>query len=99
MSTEQDGASEHIGRGITSAILFGIGGFLIGVVWANAIGFDWRLGGGILGGLCALGFGFLGFAMNKDGAKGMAFMMPGVGVVLLIIGLLVWGARALIFHW
>jgi hypothetical protein len=99
MSDRPYGTPERVGSSIFAFFAFGIGGFLIGVVWANAIGFDWRLGGGILGGLCALWFGLQGFVLNKDAVHGMALVMPGIGVALLILGGLVWLARALIFHW
>lgn len=99
MSDRPYGTPEHVGSGVWSFLVFGAGGFLIGFVWAHAIGFDWRLGGGILGGLSAIWFGFLGLVMRRDAVHGMAFVMPGLGGILLVLGGLVWLARVLIFHW
>ena len=85
-----------IHRVIAVAVIFGICGLLLGLLWSIAIGFNIGIGllaGGLIGAIMPA---IQATYLTKDALNGMTVMYGGIWLFLMIAGGVVWLVRFLI---
>jgi len=93
---QKEGWPEYWGRVIGAVVMLGTLSAVVGLVWGLALGFDIGTGafwGGIIGGGIVF---ILSLGISRYATGGMMMMFDGLGVIVIVIGLVVWLIRTLL---